>query len=59
VDADGEPEVVTDLYTGGAHCCDISRILRWDGARYVAIDHDWATAATGSRIWTPTGAASS
>jgi hypothetical protein len=41
VDADGEPEVVTDLYTGGAHCCDISRILRWDGARYVAVDHDW------------------
>jgi hypothetical protein len=39
LDADGEPEVIADVYTGGAHCCDISRILRWDGARYVAIDH--------------------
>jgi len=26
----GEPEVLLDLYTGGAHCCSVSLILRWD-----------------------------
>jgi hypothetical protein len=41
LDGDGEPEVITDVYTGGAHCCVVSRILRWDGLRYVRIDHDW------------------
>ncbi len=39
LDGDGEPEVIADVFTGGAHCCDISRILRWNGARYVVIDH--------------------
>jgi PKD repeat protein len=32
LDADGEPEVVADLYTGGAHCCFYSLIYRWDAA---------------------------
>jgi hypothetical protein len=41
LDADGEPEVIADVYTGGAHCCTVSRILRWDGARYVALDRNW------------------
>jgi len=45
LDGDGEPEVLADVYTGGAHCCDISRILRWDGTRYVAIDHTWGDRA--------------
>jgi hypothetical protein len=26
----GEPEVLLDLYTGGAHCCSVTLILRWD-----------------------------
>jgi subtilisin-like proprotein convertase family protein len=52
----GEPEVLFDLYTGGAHCCSVSLILRWDpgarryrstfaqwgnyGRRLVDLDHD-------------------
>jgi hypothetical protein len=32
----GEPEVLVDLYSGGAHCCLFTLILRWDpaSARY-------------------------
>jgi hypothetical protein len=41
LDGDGEPEVVVDVFWGGAHCCTISRMLRWDGARYVPLDHNW------------------
>ena len=39
----GEPEVLLDLYTGGAHCCSVSLILRWDpGAhRYRSTFADW------------------
>jgi len=52
----GEPEVLVDLFTGGAHCCAVSLILRWDaaanryrstfrywgnyGRRLVDLDHD-------------------
>jgi hypothetical protein len=40
---DGEPEVVVDLYTGGAHCCSISAIYGWDAASgsYGRLIHDW------------------
>jgi hypothetical protein len=41
LDADGEPDVIADVYTGGAHCCTVSRMLRWDGARYVPLDRNW------------------
>jgi hypothetical protein len=34
LDGDGEPEVLLDLYTGGAHCCFYTVILRYDGQRY-------------------------
>jgi subtilisin-like proprotein convertase family protein len=34
LDADGEPEVLVDLYTGGAHCCYFTVIFRYDGSRY-------------------------
>jgi subtilisin-like proprotein convertase family protein len=39
----GEPEVLVDLFTGGAHCCAVSLILRWDGAahRYRSTFHYW------------------
>ncbi len=30
----GEPEVLVDLYTGGAHCCIETLVLRWDGHAY-------------------------
>ncbi len=52
----GEPEILVDLFTGGAHCCAVSLILRWDagahtyrstfrywgnyGRRIVDLDHD-------------------
>jgi subtilisin-like proprotein convertase family protein len=28
----GEPEVLVDLYSGGAHCCLFTLILRWDAS---------------------------
>jgi len=34
LDGDGEPEVLVDLYTGGAHCCFYTVILRFDGRSY-------------------------
>ncbi len=52
----GEPEVLVDLFSGGAHCCYFTLILRWDaaakryrstlaywgnyGSRLVDLDHD-------------------
>ena len=30
----GEPEVLVDLYTLGAHCCSVTLILRWDPAAH-------------------------
>jgi hypothetical protein len=41
LDGDGEPEVIVDLYTGGAHCCYVSRFYRWDGATYVPADRNF------------------
>jgi PKD repeat protein len=43
LDADGEPEVVADLYTGGAHCCSYSRIYRWnaDAGQYQGTTKRW------------------
>ena len=43
VDGDGEPEVVLDLYWGGAHCCWYSQIYRYVPAtkHYTALVHVW------------------
>jgi hypothetical protein len=41
LDGDGEPEVIVDLYTGGAHCCYLSRFYRWDGTGYVPADRNF------------------
>ena len=41
LDASGEPQVILDLYTGGAHCCFYSRIYRFTGTAYVSLDHMW------------------
>jgi hypothetical protein len=41
LEGEGEPEVVVDTYTGGAHCCTVSKIWRFDGGAYSAIEHDW------------------
>jgi hypothetical protein len=44
LDADGEPEILVDLYTGGAHCCSVTELLRWTGTGYAAQTRDWADA---------------
>jgi hypothetical protein len=43
LDADGEPEVILDTYTGGAHCCDESTIFRYVRERkgYGRTYHGW------------------
>ena len=41
LDGDGEPEVLVDLYTGGAHCCWFTLFLRWDGRTYRSTQHLW------------------
>jgi hypothetical protein len=40
---DGEPEILLDLYTGGAHCCTVSLVERFDSvaATYQQTVHDW------------------
>jgi hypothetical protein len=30
LDGDGQPDVVLDLYTGGAHCCSVAQVYRYD-----------------------------
>ena len=39
-DGDGEPEILTTVYTGGAHCCTITQLLTWDGTAYRQRFHD-------------------
>jgi hypothetical protein len=41
LDADGEPEVLVDTYSGGAHCCVTTRVEGWDGTGYQSQDLDW------------------
>jgi hypothetical protein len=43
LDGDGEPEVLLDLFWGGAHCCSWTRVYRYDasGNTYVPVNHFW------------------
>ena len=41
LDADGEPEVLVDTYTGGAHCCALTEILRFDATTYAPAETSW------------------
>jgi hypothetical protein len=41
LDADGEPEVLVDAYTGGAHCCAVTEMLRFDGTMYTPFEASW------------------
>ena len=47
LDADGEPEVLLDMYTGGAHCCTYTLIYRWrpDAGTYARTRAWWGNAA--------------
>jgi hypothetical protein len=38
LDGDGEPEILADFFSGGAHCCVTARLLTWNGAGYTAKD---------------------
>jgi hypothetical protein len=38
LDGDGEPEVLVDTFSGGAHCCVTARLLTWDGTGYTPKD---------------------
>ena len=46
VSGDAEPEVLVDLYTGGAHCCSILQVYRFDAAtgRYARVRRDFGNA---------------
>jgi hypothetical protein len=37
LDGDGEPEVLVDTYSGGAHCCTVTPIFRWTGNGYARL----------------------
>jgi len=41
LDGDGEPEVLVELFSGGAHCCFSTVFLRFDGRRYRGLMHLW------------------
>jgi hypothetical protein len=41
LDGDGEPEAVVAAFTGGAHCCVLALVYRWDGAKYVRAENDF------------------
>jgi hypothetical protein len=41
LDADGEPEVLVDTFSGGAHCCVTTRLLTWNGSGYTPKDVFW------------------
>lgn len=44
LDADGEPEIILDWYSGGAHCCFFSLVYRYNSAtdRYEDSQKSWA-----------------
>jgi hypothetical protein len=44
LDGDGEPEAVITAFTGGAHCCVVALIYRWDGAEYVTAERNFGGA---------------
>jgi hypothetical protein len=38
LDGDGEPEILVDVFSGGAHCCLTARLLTFTGTGYTAQD---------------------
>lgn len=41
LDGNGEAEVLLDMYTGGAHCCEFTNIYRYTGSTYTSLRHMW------------------
>ena len=48
LDGDGEPEVMLELDSAGAHCCAWTRVYRWSaaGGTYVPVAHFWGNASS-------------
>jgi hypothetical protein len=46
LDGDRDPEVIVDLFTGGAHCCLVSTIYWFEegGGKYTPLRRDWKDA---------------
>ena len=44
LDGDGEPEVLLDLYWGGAHCCFFANVYSFDGSGYRSLSRNFADA---------------
>jgi hypothetical protein len=46
LDGDRDPEVIVDLFTGGAHCCLVSTIYSFEegAGKYAALRRDWKDA---------------
>ena len=44
LDEDGEPEAVVGAFTGGAHCCVIAIVYRWNGSAYERAEHNFLDA---------------
>jgi hypothetical protein len=47
VEADGEPDVLLNLYSGGAHCCNVTEVFRYDAVSgtYHSLTHIWGDPA--------------
>jgi hypothetical protein len=41
LNSDGEPEVLVDAYSGGAHCCALTEILNFNGTGYTVTEAYW------------------
>lgn len=41
VDDDAQPEVIVDVFTGGANCCLVSNVYRWTGTEYALSERNW------------------
>jgi hypothetical protein len=41
LNGDGEPEVLVDAYTGGAHCCAITELAAFNGSGYAVQELYW------------------
>lgn len=50
LDADEEPELVLDFFTGGAYCCTYSLIFRYDAASDTYVRQKWSWGTSGYRF---------
>jgi hypothetical protein len=41
LNGDGEPEVLVDAFSGGAHCCALTEILHFTGPAYSTLEAYW------------------